>query len=218
MGQDPGSAARAPATLAGPESDVALRDGATVHIRPVRPGDEERLLAFLRGLSQESRTLRFFSPAIDLVAEARRESAVADGRRLGLVATVGPEEEIAAHALCIALDGRRAEVALTVGDAHQGQGLGTLLLGQLAEAAAAGGLDTFEADVLAANHRMLDVFRQSGFPLEVREYLCLTLTLDHDLIDGAPAARFARRLTELIESGAGLPDQARVPAGGAAPR
>jgi pyruvate/2-oxoglutarate dehydrogenase complex dihydrolipoamide acyltransferase (E2) component len=57
-----------------------------------------------------------------------------------------------------------------------------------------------------------------GARIEAREYLCLTLTLDHDLIDGAPAARFARRLTELIESGAGLPDLARVPAGVAAPR
>ena len=37
-----------------------------------------------------------------------------------------------------------------------------------------------------------------------REYLCLTLTLDHDVIEGAPAARFVRRLTRLIESGAGL--------------
>ena len=40
--------------------------------------------------------------------------------------------------------------------------------------------------------------------IEEREYVCLTLTLDHDVIDGAPAARFVRRLTELIESGAGL--------------
>jgi pyruvate/2-oxoglutarate dehydrogenase complex dihydrolipoamide acyltransferase (E2) component len=34
-----------------------------------------------------------------------------------------------------------------------------------------------------------------------REYLNLTLTFDHDVIDGAPAARFASRLKELIESG-----------------
>ena len=38
---------------------------------------------------------------------------------------------------------------------------------------------------------------------EEREYLCLTLTLDHDVIDGAPAARFAERLKELIEGSAG---------------
>jgi hypothetical protein len=36
--------------------------------------------------------------------------------------------------------------------------------------------------------------------VEVREYLHLTLSFDHDIVDGAPATRFARRLTELIEA------------------
>ena len=40
--------------------------------------------------------------------------------------------------------------------------------------------------------------------LENREYLCVTISLDHDIIDGAPAARFVQRLKELIESGYGL--------------
>jgi pyruvate/2-oxoglutarate dehydrogenase complex dihydrolipoamide acyltransferase (E2) component len=40
--------------------------------------------------------------------------------------------------------------------------------------------------------------------IEVREYLSLTLTMDHDVIDGAPAARFAAHLKELIENGASL--------------
>jgi pyruvate/2-oxoglutarate dehydrogenase complex dihydrolipoamide acyltransferase (E2) component len=35
--------------------------------------------------------------------------------------------------------------------------------------------------------------------VELREYLHLTLSFDHDIVDGAPAARFARKLTELIE-------------------
>ena len=40
--------------------------------------------------------------------------------------------------------------------------------------------------------------------IEVREYLCLTLMFDHDIIDGAPAARFTQRFKELIENGYGL--------------
>jgi pyruvate/2-oxoglutarate dehydrogenase complex dihydrolipoamide acyltransferase (E2) component len=40
--------------------------------------------------------------------------------------------------------------------------------------------------------------------VENREHLCVTITLDHDIIDGAPAARFIQRLKELIESGFGL--------------
>jgi pyruvate/2-oxoglutarate dehydrogenase complex dihydrolipoamide acyltransferase (E2) component len=40
--------------------------------------------------------------------------------------------------------------------------------------------------------------------IEPREILHLTVTFDHDVIDGAPAVRFTRRLIELIESGYGL--------------
>ncbi len=40
--------------------------------------------------------------------------------------------------------------------------------------------------------------------MTVREYLSLTLSFDHEVVDGAPAARFTRRLKELIESGYGL--------------
>ena len=42
--------------------------------------------------------------------------------------------------------------------------------------------------------------------IEVREYLSLTISFDHDIVDGAPAARFTQQLKELIESGYGLCD------------
>ncbi len=42
------------------EGDVVLRDGSTVHVRPIRQDDEERLLAFFQSLSVQSRRLRFF--------------------------------------------------------------------------------------------------------------------------------------------------------------
>jgi pyruvate/2-oxoglutarate dehydrogenase complex dihydrolipoamide acyltransferase (E2) component len=40
--------------------------------------------------------------------------------------------------------------------------------------------------------------------IEIRDYLCMTVSFDHDIIDGAPATRFIQRLKELIESGFGL--------------
>jgi pyruvate/2-oxoglutarate dehydrogenase complex dihydrolipoamide acyltransferase (E2) component len=36
--------------------------------------------------------------------------------------------------------------------------------------------------------------------LEEHELLCLTISLDHDVVDGAPAARFVSRLCHLLES------------------
>lgn len=40
--------------------------------------------------------------------------------------------------------------------------------------------------------------------IEPREILNLTVMFDHEIVDGAPAARFTRRLVELIESACGL--------------
>lgn len=40
--------------------------------------------------------------------------------------------------------------------------------------------------------------------VEIRDYLSVTVSFDHDVIDGAPAARFVQRLKDLVESGYGL--------------
>jgi pyruvate/2-oxoglutarate dehydrogenase complex dihydrolipoamide acyltransferase (E2) component len=48
--------------------------------------------------------------------------------------------------------------------------------------------------------------------ITIREYLSMTVTFDHDIIDGAPAARFTERLKDFIEEGYGLagPDSSTV--------
>jgi hypothetical protein len=43
--------------------------------------------------------------------------------------------------------------------------------------------------------------------IAIREYLSLTISFNHELIDGAPAARFTQRLKDLVESGYGLMEQ-----------
>jgi pyruvate/2-oxoglutarate dehydrogenase complex dihydrolipoamide acyltransferase (E2) component len=40
--------------------------------------------------------------------------------------------------------------------------------------------------------------------IQDREHLCLTVTFDHDIVDGAPAARFVQRFVTLVQTGAGL--------------
>jgi pyruvate/2-oxoglutarate dehydrogenase complex dihydrolipoamide acyltransferase (E2) component len=42
--------------------------------------------------------------------------------------------------------------------------------------------------------------------IEVRKFMSVTVSFDHDLIDGAPAARFMHRLKKLVEKGYGLED------------
>jgi pyruvate/2-oxoglutarate dehydrogenase complex dihydrolipoamide acyltransferase (E2) component len=47
--------------------------------------------------------------------------------------------------------------------------------------------------------------------VEPRYLLNLTVAFDHDVVDGAPAARFVKRLVELIESGYGLEGETTLP-------
>lgn len=147
--------------------DVVLRDGSTVRVRPMRPEDDEGLLALFQSLSEESLWLRFYSTAKGsaLAAEAHRETNL--DHTFGLVALSGADEHIVGHAFYAGITDTRAEVAFTITDEFQGRGLGTLLLGALAEVAEANGIHTFEAEVVAANQAMLKVFRESGFPTEV---------------------------------------------------
>jgi acetate---CoA ligase (ADP-forming) len=149
------------------ETDVVLRDGSTLHVRPLRSDDRDKIHAFLDGLSRESIGFRFFGAA-DLEWVTRWCLDVDYRDRYGVVAETGTPRRIVAHAAYIRTDADRAESAFLVADDWQGRGIATILLAHLAQAVRAEGLSTFTAEVLAANHRMIEVFRESAFELEVR--------------------------------------------------
>ncbi len=147
------------------EADVVLRDGSTVHVRPVRTEDKTLIREFLEALSPESIGFRFFgAPSLTWVTKWSIDVDYAD--RFALIATSG--EAIIAHAAYIRTRDDRAEVAFLVADAWQGHGIATILLAHLASIAQFHGITTFTAEVLPHNHKMIDVFRQSGFPVDLR--------------------------------------------------
>lgn len=149
------------------EADVVLHDGSTVHLRPVRREDEAALRAFFTGLGFQSRAFRFFSGAVDLERVAASLADVDYVQRYGLVAVRGGER-VVGHGLYVGGRDGRAEVAFAVAEELQGKGLGTILLAHLAEVAGESGYPTFVADVLPQNHRMIEMFRESGLPAQVR--------------------------------------------------
>ncbi len=149
------------------EADIALRDGSTVHVRPVRAADESAIRAFLHDVSRESIGFRFFGPPdLEWVTSWSLDVDYAD--RFGLVAATGSPSRIIAHAAYARIDDERAEVAFLVAEAWQGRGISTIMLAHLAAAAEQHGIAMFIAEVLPANHRMIEVFRYSGFPIETR--------------------------------------------------
>ncbi|MGZ8603677.1 MAG: bifunctional acetate--CoA ligase family protein/GNAT family N-acetyltransferase [Actinomycetota bacterium] len=150
-------------------SDVALRDGSTVRVRPVRPTDTTRVEDYLIGLSPETRRLRFWSQAIDVRQLAQRIVDVDYHDHLTLLVLQGGDEgRMIGGAQYIRIEGGRAEVSLSVTDDFQGKGMGSILLGQMAQEAARHGITTFVADVLPENHTMVNVFRATGFTVSIR--------------------------------------------------
>jgi len=148
-------------------SDVALRDGSTVHVRRIRRSDQGELRAFFASLSIESLAYRFFSAGISEATAARYAVDVDYHQRFGLVALHGTEPHIVGHAMYAATSSDSVEVAFVLSDEMQGRGLGTVLLAHIAQAAAARGFETLEAEILPQNRRMLEVIRESGFPFEL---------------------------------------------------
>jgi acetyl coenzyme A synthetase (ADP forming)-like protein len=145
-----------------------LRDGSTLAVRPIRPDDEADLARFFTDLSTESRIFRFFAAITNADALAKRMVDVDYTTRYGILAVAGAEHRLVGHAMYVETGPSKAELALAVADEYQGRGLGTILLGQLGEAAAASGIDVLEAIVRPENHNMLKLLRESGFPISVR--------------------------------------------------
>ncbi|HEX8094192.1 GNAT family N-acetyltransferase, partial [Jatrophihabitans sp.] len=151
------------------EADVVVADGGTVHLRPLTPGDAEALVAFHAGLSVRTRYLRYFSayptiPQRDLI----RFTHVDHVDRVALAAWLGREIIAVGRFDRLpgpdpAIAGTSAEVAFVVADAHQGRGIGSVLLEHLAETARELGITRFEALVLVENSTMLRVFLDAGY-------------------------------------------------------
>jgi GNAT superfamily N-acetyltransferase len=151
--------------------DVETMRGSTLHLRPIRPDDGGRLTEFHQRLSPQSVYRRFFFMHLKLsVAETERFTHVDYVDRLALVAEQGGR--LVAVGRYERLPGTAdAEVAFVVADDFQHQGIGTMLLEHLADAALNNGITAFVAQTLSENHDMLDVFMNSGFHVtSSREY------------------------------------------------
>ena len=144
-------------------ADVVLRDGSTLHLRPVRPEDDVKLLDMLQHMSSEALYYRFMTvPRIDLAKAAQLTRADFDRQYVLAGECSGAIVAIAGYYVDDSSP-RRAEVAFAVADAWQGRGIGTRLLECLAEIGRRRDIRTFDAYVLGENRRMMDVFLESGF-------------------------------------------------------
>ncbi len=147
---------------------LILRDGTTATIHVASPREAPDLAAFFKRLSSESRRSRFFTDSKPGQSDLERMCDDQDPHEvLTMIVNriAGGEQRIIATGSYFRSDDTTAEVALTVEDAFQGKGLGTLILERLALLAIRHGFTKFKAITDAGNKAMLEVFRHSGFPV-----------------------------------------------------
>lgn len=179
------------------EREVTLRDGSRLRLRPIRPEDQDRLIAFYDGLSRHTAYQRFFAVMKRLPPDWARLLANVDyERRLALIAEHGPPEapELVGVARYEPTDqAGTAELAFVIQDGWQNRGLGTLMLDALLAAADARGIRRFRAYVLAGNMRMIDLL--------VR----FTDVLERVTESGVTELLLARRSAPVPRQGGGTP-------------
>ena len=187
--EDPGGADRASGTYpAGEETDIVLRDGTAMRLRPIRPDDGPGLLALYDRLSPESLYFRFFAVPDKDRGKAEYLTHVDYDRRYAVVAEMAGAIVGVARWERMADRPGHAEVAFTVADDLQGRGLGSTLFRRLAALARARGITVFEAEVLKSNERMLRVFERSGLAsTTVDQGNVQTILMTLDPIDSPPA-------------------------------
>jgi acetyl coenzyme A synthetase (ADP forming)-like protein len=151
------------------ESDILLRDGSTLRLRPIKPEDAAGLRDLHGRLSAQSVYFRFFAPIPELTEERALSLATVDYH--DSFAIIG---ELAGRIVAVARyyrngeDHTRAEVSFVTEDALQGRGIASRMLERLAEIARDHGITVFEAYVLGDNRKMMDIFLRSGFEVERR--------------------------------------------------
>ena len=149
------------------ETDVLLKDGSSILLRPIKVDDAKNWVEFVGRLGERTKHLRFhYVPKEMGLEDAVRFCTVDYRNTFAFVAEVLREKkrDIVAIGRYYRLpDHHSAEVALAIEDSYQGRGLGTSILEQLADVARANDIDRFEAEVLAENEQMMSVFRNYGF-------------------------------------------------------
>ena len=148
--------------------DVILRDGETLRLRAPATEDAGALAAFFTGLSERSFYMRFHG--IRRVDDGLVQHFLEpDWQERGVLVGELSNRIVAVADYMRLRDESVAEAAFAVADEHQGRGIGTRLLEQLALRAGEAGIERFVAEVLPENRAMLGVFEGAG--LEVTREL-----------------------------------------------
>jgi protein lysine acetyltransferase len=176
---------------------VQMRDGTQLHLRPVLPGDNERTTNGPVEFSSDTLYRRFQTPRTPTESLMRYLFEVDYVHHFVWVMTDGSDGPVVADARFVRDedDPTVAEVAFIVGDAYQGRGIGTFLMGALAVTAAYHGVQRFSARVLTDNSPMRAILDHFGAEWHRDDLGVVTTVID---VPQPPDPPFSPELTKQI--------------------
>lgn len=149
-------------------ADVSIRDGASLRIRAIRPGDKQALSDMFGRLSAGTIYHRFLGAKKELTEDELVYLTELDFHKSAALVGVLTDEPgqpvvgVARYACDPQGPDDQAELAVTVEDGQQGRGIGTLLLGHLIGLARKEGIGELIANLLSGNERMIRLLEKTG--------------------------------------------------------
>lgn len=145
--------------------DWKLKNEVQVHIRPIKPEDEDRLNDLFKSLSTQTMRFRFFSIIKELSHETLTKYCNLDyDREVALVVELPSSRQIIGVARLIPdADGKGGEYAVLVGDQWQGLGLGLKMMNSLIEIAKDRHMEKIYGYVMSNNEKMIALSEKLGF-------------------------------------------------------
>lgn len=142
---------------------VRLEDGTKLLLRTALPGDSARTASGPIEFSAETLYRRFQS-SLEPTKRLMRYLFEVDyvDHFVWLITTEDGDPVGDARFVRDPADRATAEIAFTVGDQYQGRGIGTFLMGALAIAARASGIEKFSSRVLSDNLAMRSIMDKAG--------------------------------------------------------
>jgi acetyltransferase len=157
------------------ETRARLADGRAIALRPIRPADEDSVIAFFDRLEPEDVRMRFFASLNSMShAMAAHLTRIDPAREMAYVAlSVDPRTGRAAGRDILGVVrlaetevGRVAEFAIVVRSDLKRRGLGRILMAHIIDHARGRGLSELTGDVLAENEPMLKLAHALGFHIK----------------------------------------------------
>ena len=196
-----------PLYVAARTSEVTLKDGRRVLLRPGLRTDRALLAREFERLSPQSRYRRFFAPMKEMSESLLDYLTSIDyiDHFAWAALSVEPEPDWEPQGVGVSRyvrleDPEAAEVAVTVVDDWQGKGPGRILLDALVLEALENGISRFEGDVLVENRPMQELLRRTGARFRSEGSGVLRFSIDlparEEALQGSPFGDLLRALAK----------------------